>query len=234
MVYEKSHTILNKMEILKNARISMMTDYKNTILLCDRLRNTRKYLNRYQHDALCYLEYVARLQLEHGVDIYANEKSKLILDSTASIDSLGLNYFLDGDVKISVDDIGRVMMIVDLSEWVAREIYYVDSEKRLLDFCKSYIQIYEREFSAVYYEDSNWYSGNLRLIDGEPDEIQMAYILHIEGKLDKIQLNYLLQIMDYKYFAYEQAFEIASTPVNEALEKIKTDNSHSSSDEATN
>ena len=38
----------------------------------------------------------------------------------------------------------------------------------------------------------------------------------------------------YKYFAYEQAFETASTPVNEALEKIKTDNSHSSSDEATN
>ena len=204
MYYKFGISILNQMEFLKNVRKSMITDYKNTLKLCDRLRNEIRDLDKYQSNAISYIEYIARLQLESGFDMYANEKSRLILDSTKTIDVFGLKEFLRSGTRTDTYGFGSRSTDTDLSDYIKESILKINSKASLLEFCNEYAGTLIDSYKFYCKGEKENYIDDTGIMDS---------LINPEDR------NYLCHIIDLKYAAYDHAFEDALTLVEKETEE---------------
>lgn len=204
MKYKFSNAIFTQHDILKNVRISMIGDYKKTILFCDELRDNIEDFNSYQKDAITYIEYIARLQLENGIDMYANEKSRLILDGINTIDVFGMKEFVVNNFRTSAYDFGSRSTDTDLSDYIKESILKINSKASLLEFCNEYAGTLIDSYKLYCRREKENYIDDTGIMDS---------LINPEDR------NYLCHIIDLKYAAYDHAFEDALTLVEKETEE---------------
>lgn len=213
MYYPYSNTILNQMDILKNVRISMITDYKNSSLLFDRLRDGMDDLNSYQNDAISFMEYTARLQLEYGFDMYYRKKSSMILDSIKTIDAVGLKEFFRDAAAMCSCDLGRESAESHSYECIEKYLMKVNSKESLLDFCEWYTGALLEGYKSNRRREKEMYSND-----------DTCFIDKHTERIVHDNYAYLDYIIDCKYDAYEFVYDKVEKLVEDADERLDTDN----------
>lgn len=197
---------LTRMDFLKNVRRSLITDYKNKIMLCNKLKNDINDLDIRQEDAISFIEFLAALQLEHGFDMYANQKDRLILDSVKNIEAVGFKEFLGGITRISSSPYSYGFLSIHPYQYLKPLFSKINDEKSLLSFCKRYADWLLEEYGENYGYEEEIYRNEGLLADYSMNE-------------DYVYFHY---IIDCKYDAYNQTYDDAMSLLEYASDKLET------------
>ena len=197
---------LTRMDFLKNVRRTLITDYKNKIMLCNKLKNDINDLDIRQEDAISFIEFLAALQLEHGIDMYANQKDRLILDSVKNIEAVGLKEFLGDITRISSSPYSYGFLSIHPYQYLKPLFSKINDEKSLLSFCKRYADWLLEEYGENYGYEEEIYRNEGLLADYSINE-------------DYVYFHY---IIDCKYDAYNQTYDDAMSLLEYASDKLET------------
>lgn len=197
---------LTRMDFLKNVRRTLITDYKNKIMLCNKLKNDINDLDIRQEDAISFIEFLAALQLEHGIDMYANQKDRLILDSVKNIEAVGLKEFLGDITRISSSPYSYGILSIHPYQYLKPLFSKINDEKSLLSFCKRYADWLLEEYGENYGYEEEIYRNEGLLADYSINE-------------DYVYFHY---IIDCKYDAYNQTYDDAMSLLEYASDKLET------------